>query len=165
MKNIFTILSLLLSIQFFAQEPPTGRRAPEFYLDDMEGNTVALSDMTGKGPVIISFWATWCKPCLEELRALQDLYEEFNDSSVQLLAISTDSERSLAKVKPFAKSRGYIFTILLDTNSDVARQYYVQTIPYSLVLDKAGSIVYTHTGYKKGDENEVRRIVEGLLQQ
>lgn len=163
MKNCSVILFFLFSLPLFAQEKTAGRHAPDFYLDDMEGNIVALGDITGKGPVIISFWATWCKPCIEELGELQKLYEEFKKANVSLLAISTDSERSLAKVKPFVKSRGYAFTVLLDTNSDVARKYYVQTIPYTLVLNAEGSIVYSHTGYKKGDEVEIRRVVEHLL--
>ena len=80
-----------------------------------------------------------------------------------MLGISTDSQKSLAKVKPLARSKGYTFRILLDTNGDVARLYYAQNVPYTVLIDSWGLIVYAHMGYRKGDEREVRKAIDGLL--
>ena len=79
------------------------------------------------------------------------------------LAISIDDERTVAKVKPFVKSKRYPFNVLLDTNSEVARKYYAQNIPYSVLLDKTGSIVYTHLGYMKGDELKMKNKIDELI--
>ena len=147
-----------------AGEELTGKRAANFSLEDIEGNIVELNTMVGRGPILITFWATWCKPCLEEMVEYNKIYEEFAQKGFVLLAISTDNERSVAKVKPFVRSRNYSFPILLDINSDVARKYYAQVDPYSVLIDKKGNVVYTHFGYARGDEQIVRRKIEEMVQ-
>jgi cytochrome c biogenesis protein CcmG/thiol:disulfide interchange protein DsbE len=158
-------IALLLSASLIAQQTGTrqGRQAPDFALDDVSGTTVRLTDLLGRGPILISFWATWCKPCLEELTELQKVYETYKDRGLTMLAISTDSEKSVAKVKPLVRGKGYTFTILLDTNAEVARQFYAQIIPFTVVIDRNGVIVSSHVGYKKGDELGVRRLLEELI--
>jgi len=82
-----------------------------------------------------------------------------------MFAISTDDENTVAKVKPFVKSKGYEFPVLLDTNQDAVRLYYAQSIPYSVILDKDGMIIYSHLGYMKGDEVNVKNIIESQIKQ
>jgi cytochrome c biogenesis protein CcmG/thiol:disulfide interchange protein DsbE len=162
-KSLLVIAALILILAVQSARAQSGREAPDFTLEDLDGDWVSLQDVVGDGPLLISFWATWCRPCLEELRELQILFEEYEPRGLTMLAISTDSERSIAKVKPLVRSKGYTFCVLLDTNSDVARLYYAQNIPYTVIIDSAGSIVYTHMGYRKGDELEVREVIDGLL--
>jgi cytochrome c biogenesis protein CcmG/thiol:disulfide interchange protein DsbE len=158
-------IALFLTASVIAQQTGSrkGRQAPDFILDDVAGTTVQLKDLLGRGPILISFWATWCKPCLEELTELQKVYESYKDRGLAMLAISTDSEKSIAKVKPLVRGKGYTFTVLLDTNADVARQFYAQTIPFTVVIDRDGVIVSSRVGYKKGDEVAVRRLLEELM--
>ncbi len=130
-----------------------------FVLENIEGEYVELEQFIGKGPILLSFWATWCKPCKEELKEYNKLYKEFSDSGLTVLAVSIDNEKSMSKVKPYIKTNGYDFTVLLDPNSEVARMYYARMVPYSLIIDKTGKVIYTHLGYKKGDELEVRKII------
>ena len=158
---VIAALTLILAVQSTAGQ--SGRRAPDFALEDLDGDRVSLRDVVGDGPVLISFWATWCRPCLEELRELQKLVDEYESRGFTMLGISTDSERSVAKVKPLVRSKGYTFRVLLDTNGDVARLYYAQNIPYTVIIDSAGSIAYTQMGYRKGDELEVRGVIDRLL--
>ena len=113
---------------------------------------------------LLSFWATWCKPCLEEMVEFNKIYEQYKDKGFSLLAISTDTEKSVAKVKPYIKSKGYNFPVLLDTNSEAARKFYAQQMPYTVLLDKNGNIVYTHLGYMKGDEQKVEKLITDLLE-
>jgi cytochrome c biogenesis protein CcmG/thiol:disulfide interchange protein DsbE len=158
-------LALCISFSVEAQPAAThqGRKAPPFALDDIKGATVELKSALEKGPVLIDFWATWCMPCLEELAVLENLNKEYGPKGLTILAISVDNERSIAKVKPYARRRNYSFSVLLDPNSDVARRYYALTLPTTLIVDRQGYIHYFHTGYKKGDEQEARRIIDALL--
>ncbi len=166
MKLIFLSLLLLFIVNLSAQEKEeqlTGRKAPEFKLENIDGDYIALNDEIGSGPVLLSFWATWCKPCVEEMTKYKDLYEDYKDKGFKVLAISIDDERSVAKVKPFVKSKRYPFMVLLDPNSEVARKYYAQNVPYSVLLDKSGKIVYTHLGYMKGDELKMKNKIDELF--
>jgi peroxiredoxin len=92
------------------------------------------------------------------------IYDQYNDKGFTLLAISTDAEKSVAKVKPYIKSKGYNFPVLLDTNNEVARKYYAQQMPYTVLIDKNGNIVYSHLGYMKGDEQKVEKLVSEMME-
>ena len=158
MKFLFTILLISLSLNLNAQQ-----KAPNFKLENLDGKYVDLKSLLGKGPLLLSFWATWCKPCVEELAEYKNLYADYKDKGFEMIAISTDDEKTVAKVKPFSKAKDYNFMILLDTNSEVARKYYVQNVPYTFLLDEKGNIIYSHLGYKKGDELLVKNKIETLL--
>ena len=167
--KILMILSLLFvfNINIKAQEKikQTGRQAPDFNLLNIEGDFIHLKDLLGDAPVLLNFWATWCKPCIEEMTAYKKLYEDYKDKGFKIIAISLDDENSVAKVKPFIKSKRYPFIVLLDTNSEVAREYYALTVPYLVLLDKAGKIVFTHAGYMKGDELNIKKIIDRLIRE
>jgi len=162
----FVILVLFVSISVLAQneEDITGRKAPNFKLVNLDGKYVELNSITGNGPMLLSFWATWCKPCLEEMAEYHKIYDQYKDKGFTLLAISTDTEKSIAKVKPYIKSKGYNFMVLLDSNNEVARKYYAQQMPYTVLIDKNGNIVYSHLGYMKGDEQKVEKLISELLE-
>lgn len=164
-KYFLVLYFVFLAVQVLPQEGETqsGKKAPNFKLEDLDGNYVELKNLIGKGPLLISFWATWCKPCLEELSEFKKIYNDLHPRGFNMVAISTDTEKSVSKVKPFVKSKDYPFAVLLDTNSEVARKYYANAMPYSVILDSRGNIVYSHLGYKKGDELQVRKKLEELL--
>jgi cytochrome c biogenesis protein CcmG/thiol:disulfide interchange protein DsbE len=140
-----------------------GRGAPNFMLENLEGDIVELNDFIGKGPILISFYASICKPCRVQVEAFSKIYTEYKNERVMLIAISIDDQRTVAKVKPYIKSKGYTFPVLYDTNNDVSRIYYAGLVPYTLLIDKNGSIVYSHLGYMKGDEIQAINIIEKLL--
>lgn len=160
--KILTILFLLItfSIPVFSQGGSEGiRKGPNFKTEYLDGESFELNSELGDGPILLSFWATWCKPCLDELSEYKKLYKEFKDKGFKMYAIATDDERTVSKVKPLVKSKGYDFPVLLDTNMDISRLYYAQSVPYSVILDKKGMIIYSHLGYMKGDEIKVREII------
>jgi len=161
MKIVLILFSIVaFSVSLFSQDKSEGiRKGPDFTLENLDGNLVELYKEVGDGPILLSFWATWCKPCLEELNEYKQIYSEYKDKGFKMYAISTDDENTVAKVKPLVKSKGYNFPVLLDTNSDAVRLYYAQSVPYSVILDKKGMIIYSHLGYMKGDEIKVKQIV------
>jgi len=166
MKWITLLLAcsgLFFFIQAQEKETETVRKAPDFKLENIDGKFVELSKELGSGPILLSFWATWCKPCIEELTQYKTIYNEYESKGLKIFAISTDNEKTAAKVRPMVKSKGFPFTILLDPNSEVARKYYVPSVPYVVILDKLGNIAYTHLGYMKGDEIKVREKLDDLL--
>jgi peroxiredoxin len=155
---------LLLLTPLFAQDPSNmgGRKAPNFSVEDIDGNAIQLKNLAGK-VVLLNFWATWCKPCLEEMGEHQKIYNEFKDSGFVLLAIATDDQRSENKIAPLVKTKKITFPVLHDKNSVIARKYYAQSIPYTVLIDKKGTIIYNHLGYKKGDEIALRKRIADLL--
>lgn len=160
MKYFLTALIFLFTTSLFAQE---GKIAPGFRLENLDGDIISLEDSLGDGPILISFWATWCKPCIEELPEIEKIYDELKDQGLKAFAISVDGERSVAKVEPFVKAKKLSIPVLLDTNSDVARIYYATTVPFTVIIDSKGEIVYSHSGYKKGDEIHLKaKLVEIL---
>lgn len=161
---LFTTLSFSQTDKQQNTEAIKGKKAPNFVLTDIDGNSFELQKNLGEGPVLLSFWATWCKPCLEELNEYQKIVNEFAAKGFKMYGISTDNEKTVAKVKPFVKSKNYKFKVLLDTNSEVARKYYAQQIPFSVLIDKKGQIIYSHLGYMKGDEKKVRSLIEAQLE-
>jgi len=165
MKIVLIVFSILVfTDSMFSQENSDGiRKGPNFTLEDMDGDLVELSDEVGEGPILLSFWATWCKPCIEELNGYKKLYNDYKDDGFKMFAISTDDENTVAKVKPLVRSKGWNFPVLLDTNSDAVRLYYAQSVPFSVILDKKGMIIYSHLGYMKGDEENVKKIVTAEL--
>ena len=114
--------------------------------------------------MIISLWATWCKPCIAELLAIADEYEDWvEETGVKLYAISIDDAKTSSRVAPFVKGKGWEYTVLLDVNSDFKRAMNVNDVPYMCILNGNGEIVWQHTSYAPGSEEEVHEIIKSLV--
>ncbi|MEZ4858658.1 MAG: TlpA disulfide reductase family protein [Flavobacteriaceae bacterium] len=151
MKKIILFTLLLISFHTFSQD-----ELPNVNVTTLEGTSISLQEASkSDGPVVISLWATWCVPCLKELDAISDVYEDWKDeTNVTLLAVSVDDSRTVKRVKPLINGKGWDYRILLDTNNDVKRALGAATVPLT-VLVKDGKIVYRHSGYSPGAENEL----------
>jgi peroxiredoxin len=165
MRKIFIVMMILGLTTFNSAQDAevTETEATNFVLENIDGDVIELNEHMGEGPILISFWATWCKPCKEELPHVQELLEKYEEQGLTVFAISTDSEKSVAKVKPYIKSHNYTFEVLLDTNSEVARSYYVRSVPFTLIIDKSGKVVYQQLGYRKGDEIKVEEVISKII--
>jgi thiol-disulfide isomerase/thioredoxin len=130
-------------------------------LTNMDGKRITVSEMIEDDNVsIISLWATWCVPCLKELDAISDIYSEWQEeTNVTLYAVSIDDSRTVNRVKPLIKGKGWEYDILLDTNNDFKRALGASTVPLTLVV-KDGIIVYRHSGYNPGAEYELYEKVK-----
>ncbi|MGX9985555.1 TlpA family protein disulfide reductase [Chryseobacterium sp. POL2] len=120
---------------------------------NIEGKNVALKDMNNEKPLVMSFWATWCLPCMEELNVVNENLEEWKkERDFDFVAVSTDDPRTVAKVKTVVKGKGWEFDqVLLDSSQSIKRQLNVNNVPTTLVYYK-NKLVYSHVGYVPGDE-------------
>lgn len=158
-------LLLLLPIVFAFAEEGIAADAPGFTLEDVDGNVVNLDSLLTKGPVLMSFWALWCKMCIKELDALRPYADEFDSLNITLLAISQDKSRSVPKVKPFATSHKWAYQVVLDPENVMRELYNVQAMPTFFIIDQNKKIIFTHQGYKPGDEEVIVAKVKELYEQ
>ena len=161
-KILFSLIALILGGTAWAQNA----KFPEnITLKDINGQSVQSSVIQNNGkPMIISFWATWCKPCNLELNTIKDLYEEWQEETgVKLVAISIDDARSASRVKPHAEGNDWPYEVYLDQNSDLKRVLGVVNVPHTFILNGDGEIVWQHTGYQPGGEEELIEKVRELL--
>lgn len=138
---------------------------PSYSLKDLSGKTIDSAKLHNDGkPMIVSFWATWCKPCLRELKAINDLYPDWQEETdVKVIAISIDEAQNTHRVAPLVKTNGWTFDVYLDPNSDLRRSIGGNAVPFVIILNGKGEIVYKHTGYVEGGEEELIEVVRKNL--
>lgn len=164
-KILFTFLFLLTSLVAFAQQTPAKSQFPAVTLRNLEGKTVKTDTLSNAGrPMIISFFATWCKPCNRELTAISEVYADWQrETGVRLIAVSIDEGQNAEKVRPFVDSKGWEFDILLDPNSNFRRAMGVNLIPHVIILDGQGKVVLSRSGYTEGGEEHLIEKVRELV--
>ncbi len=160
-----TKLRILFLLLFVAIVGEVSAQLPAVTLKDINGKTVQTDKLSNNGkPFIISFFATWCKPCNRELSAINEVYEEWQEETgVKVIAVSIDQAQNINKVKPLVDTNGWPYEVLLDPNSDFKRALGIQMIPYVLIVDGKGQIVYKHNGYTEGAEEELIAKVRELI--
>ena len=138
---------------------------PSVMLKDMDGRSVNTAELSNDGkPIIIDFWATWCKPCIRELNAIKEVYPDWQEETgVKLIAVSIDEAQNAQKVKPLVSRMGWEYEVLLDPNSEFKRQMGVSDPPHVFVVDPEGNIVWNHQGYVEGSEDEIYEAVVKAL--
>ncbi len=156
---------LLTSVVLFCLLLTASAQLPSVSLKDINGKTVDTATLSNDGkPFIISFFATWCKPCNRELSAIAEEYEDWQEETgVKVIAVSIDQAQNINKVKPLVDNHDWPYEVLLDPNSDFKRASGIQMIPYVLIVDGKGNIVYKHNGYTDGAEQELLEKVRELV--
>lgn len=138
---------------------------PSVQLKTLDGKTVDTAKLSNDGkPFVISFFATWCKPCNRELKAISEVYPDWQDETgMKLIAISTDQAQNANKVKPLVDENSWEYDILLDPNSDFLRAMGIQMIPHVLIIDGNGKIVESRSGYTEGSEQHIIEKIRELV--
>ncbi len=156
---LFAIMVFLAASMATAQNP----QIPSVQIKDVDGKPFNTADIKGDGPIIIDFWATWCKPCVQELNSIVDEYEKLvTETGVKIYAVSIDNARTSARVSPFVQSNEWPYVVLLDANSDFKRAMNVANVPHIFIYDKKGNLVEQHTSYTEGDEAHLFELIRKL---
>ncbi len=159
------ILPFVLLLCFgMANAQEKTRDLPSVNVKTLDGTDFNIQNIENDGqPIIISFWATWCKPCIKELHTISEVYPDWVDETgVKIVAVSIDDNRNSYRVEPFAQGRDWEYEIYLDENADLKRALNVGNIPHTFLLNADKQIVWQHTGYFSGDEDELYEMITRL---
>ncbi len=157
------VLAVVLVLMGTSVSAGADRKAPEFTLPNLDGEDVTLSELLEDGPVIVDFWATWCKPCIKAFPDLQAIFDKYRDCGLKVVAISIDGPRSVSRVGSLIKSKGNTFEVLLDPSQSVARKFHVTSVPRTVLVRADGMVEYAVTGYRPKNHEELEAAVAGLF--
>jgi cytochrome c biogenesis protein CcmG/thiol:disulfide interchange protein DsbE len=157
------VLTLLIALPLHSA--PRAAPAPRFKARTIDGQKIELDRLRRSGPVLLDFWATWCKPCLAAIPELQAMHKEYAGRGLTVVGISVDGPRNFAKVRPFVARLGIGYPVVLDEDGSLQQKYQVRAMPTTVLVDTAGSIVKVVQGFRPGEGAELKRAVEALLRE
>ncbi|MBR4871428.1 MAG: TlpA family protein disulfide reductase [Alistipes sp.] len=157
-KLMFLMLALFVGVSASAQT------LPDVKVENQEGKVISIRDVVDGTPMIISFWSTTCKPCIMELNAINEsLYEWLDEVDMKVVAVSVDDARTLSRARAMTQGQGWDdYTCLYDKNQDLKRAMNVSLTPHTFIVDGKGNIVYSHSGYTPGSEQELFEKIKKL---
>jgi peroxiredoxin len=161
MKKLFATLFFAITFNLGFSQLGT-QTIPSVDLKTTDGKTINSSTFSNNGkPMVINFWATWCKPCVLELSNMDELYDTWvKETGVKVIAISIDDTRSMSRVAPFVSGKGWKYEVYIDPNSDFKRAMNVPNVPHTFLIDGKGNVVWQHTSYADGDEVELYELIK-----
>jgi peroxiredoxin len=159
----------LLALPARAGEPAEGQKtllstAPDFTATGVDGKVYHLRELLQKGPVLLDFWSTWCKPCMLELPKLQAVWERHRGTGFTLLGVPSDDQKTAAKVKPTIQSKGFAFPNVPDPTRKIGNLYNVRNYPTTVLIAPDGKIAKVTQGYNVGDEKEWEARIIAILE-
>lgn len=151
MKKFLSLISLI-----FAISAASAQQLPDVNVENAQGKVVSVRSLAQGKPMIIAYWSIACKPCIQELNAINDALADWRkEADVEVVAVSVDDARLKASAKAVASSRGWEFICVYDENQELKRAMNVSLTPQSYVVDGEGNIIYSHSGYTPGSEQEL----------
>ena len=161
-SRIITLLFFIITTTIYSQN----KLLPSVDVKTINGKSININSIeNNEMPIVINFWATWCKPCKKELNNIAEVYDEWQDETgVKIIAISIDDTRSMSKVAPYVNSVGWEYEVYLDPNGDLKRAMGVSTVPHTFLLNSKKEIVWQHRGYVDGDEDELFDEIQNLIE-
>ena len=157
-KFMFLMVALFVSVNASAQ------MLPDVKVENQEGKTISIREVVDGTPMIISFWSTTCKPCIMELNAINEsLYDWQEEVDMKVVAVSVDDARTLSRARAMTQGQGWDdYTCVYDKNQDLKRAMNVSLTPHTFIVDGKGNIVYSHSGYTPGSEQELFEKIKAL---
>ncbi|MEC8839548.1 MAG: TlpA disulfide reductase family protein [Candidatus Neomarinimicrobiota bacterium] len=163
MKNILYFTISLLIISFLYADQKRDMMLPDMLIKLIDGEQARLSSLLEDGPLLVEFWATWCAPCKKEMIFLEEFHKKYSETGFRVLAISTDSPKSMSKVKSYIRAKKHTFLVGLDPNQEVAKKMNAMVMPTVILIDKDRKVSWYHQGFIPGDENEIEAQILKLL--
>ena len=157
-KLMFLMLALFIGVSASAQT------LPDVKIENQEGKVISIRDVVDGTPMIISFWSTTCKPCIMELNAINNnLPDWLEEVDMKVVAVSVDDARTVSRARAMTQGQGWDdYTCLYDKNQDFKRAMNVSLTPHTFIVDGKGNIVYSHSGYTPGSEEELFEKIKAL---
>ena len=164
MKKLQLMAMMFVTVLLLSFTSGNKANLPKVDVKGIDGKIVNTSTFSNDGnPMIISFWATWCKPCVAELNTIAEVYEDWQDETgVKLIAISVDNSRTSGGVLPMVNGKGWEYEVFLDENGDFKRAMGVNIVPHTFLINGKGEIVWQHTSFTEGSELELIELVRKL---
>ena len=156
-KRLLLIIAIFVSFIY----PQSG--IAELKLIKMNGKKIKLKSYLKEGPVLINFWATWCAPCKKEMVHLNTFQKKYSKEGLSILAVSTDSQKSLSKVRSYIRAKKYSFDVILDPNQQIFKKMNASIMPTDILIGKNGEILWRHYGYLPGDEKYIEAEIRNAL--
>lgn len=156
-KIFFILMFTTLFLSF------SGETVKNFKLPNLQNEQVELDVLLKKGPVLIDFWATWCKPCIKAFPELEAIHQKYKDRGLTVLGINTDSPRMRNRVEPFIKELKITFPILIDENGEAMRQFRVMALPTTFLVSPDGKILATNIGYLPQKMKKLDAMIASLV--
>ncbi|MEE2752925.1 MAG: TlpA disulfide reductase family protein [Candidatus Latescibacterota bacterium] len=155
----------ILAVLFLTNPVLSKDTAADFSLRSPEGKLLNLKSMLEDGPVLLDFWATWCKPCVKAMLKLQQIHDDYKDQGLTVVGVNEDGPSGQSKVKPFLRGRKLMFPVALDSDGGLMKRMRVTVLPTTILIDRDREIVYRQAGFKKGSEIELIAAIKLVLTQ
>ena len=163
MKRILYLILLSTTLTSSYADQKRDMMLPDLSIKLINGKQTRLSSLLEDGPILVNFWATWCAPCKKEMIFLEEFHKKYSDQGFRVLAISTDSPKSMSKVKSYIRAKKHTFLVGLDPNQEVAKKMNAMVMPTVVLIDKDRKVSWYHQGFIPGDENEIEAQILKLL--
>ena len=157
-KTILTFLFLVLISGEIYSQPYINISST-----DAAGNSIELDSLLQKGPVFISFWATWCKPAKDQLTFMQTIYTKYKEQGFSFLAVCQDNSKSLPAVTSYINSNNFTFPVILDSEKVIFNSYNLSEVPTSLLINSRKEIVFANSGYTQSDDSKIEEEIGKIL--
>ena len=141
----------------------TGGKIPDLKLKLLDGKNTSIHTLLEDGPLLIDFWATWCKPCKKVMKHLNKYHNKYEENGFKVLMVNQDTPRSVGKVKSYIRSQKYSFNVGLDPNQKIAKKLNGLIMPTLILIDTDGTILWRHQGYMPGEEVEIESRIQSAI--